>query len=323
MKENSKKINLGIVIPCHNEERSILKIITELELNLSPFTKEVEIKYLLIDDGSTDKTWSVIKNISNSFPNIVGIKLSTNFGHQIALLAGLEKSLETSDYVLSMDADLQHPPNIAAKMIRLILDQPIDIINAKQSIHSKKSLGLFKRLSSICYYKLLNSMGSKIESNVGDFRLMSANATLALVNHNDLEFFARGLISKLGFTQLTISYDVGQRFAGSTKYSLKKMFRLAFQGITSTSTLPLRLTFLLSIILLLICIGMIITVFLTWLDAKVVPGWTSIIISIYFLFGINFLILGIIGEYIGKTYRQVLGRPRYIIEEIISKPLNK
>ena len=310
-----KKNNLTIVLPCYNEKDTVLKTIFELNKNLNPLLDDYKLFYLFVDDGSIDDTWDIIASQSKLSDFIFGIRLSTNFGHQIALLAGIENALEFSDYILTMDADLQHPPEIARRMCELIRNEEIDIINAQQAPIHNNNISLFKQVSSRYFYKFLKLIGVTIQPRVGDFRLMSAKAAAALVSHHDLEFFARGIIARLGFKQKTIQYYAGKRIAGKSKYSLRKMFKLALSGITSTSIIPLRVTFILSIILFLICIIMVIAAIASWINNQVVPGWTSLIISIYFLFGINFMILGILGEYMGKNYRQSLGRPRYIIQE--------
>ena len=310
-----KKNNLTIVLPCYNEKDTVLKTIFELNKNLNSFLDDYKIFYLFVDDGSIDNTWEIISRQSKLSDFIYGIRLSTNFGHQIALLAGIENALKFSDYILTMDADLQHPPEIARRMCELMRNEEIDIINAQQAPIHNNNISFFKQISSRYFYKFLKLIGVKIQPRVGDFRLMSAKAAAALVSHHDLEFFARGIIARLGFKQKTIQYYADKRIAGKSKYSLRKMLKLALSGITSTSIIPLRVTFILSIILFLICIIMVIAAIATWINNQVVPGWTSLIISIYFLFGINFMILGVLGEYMGKNYRQSLGRPRYIIQE--------
>ncbi|WP_320666626.1 glycosyltransferase family 2 protein [Prochlorococcus sp. MIT 1307] len=322
MKKTSNMLTVTIILPCHNEQGSIPQIIRELDKNLEGLTSTVNILYLFVDDGSQDRTWCNIKSSSDFSKKVHGLKLSNNFGHQIALLAGIEHAIPFSDYILTMDADLQHPPEIVRLMIEKVIEHPRSIINAQQYAESSGNVGWFKRISSVTFYKLLNTFGVKIQSRVGDFRLMSSKAASALISHNDFEFFARGLVANLGFNQETIKYRVGRRIAGTSKYSLRRMFRLALQGITSTSIIPLRITFLLSIFLLMVCFFMIINILSTWLNGQAIPGWTTIVVSIYLLFGINFLILGILGEYLGKTYRQVLGRPRYIVEKSTLDLLN-
>ena len=315
MNSSMDRNNLTILLPCHNEQDTVLKTILELNKNLNPLLEDYKIFYLFVDDGSIDNTWDIIASQSKSSDYIFGLKLSTNFGHQIALLAGIENALKFSDYILTMDADLQHPPEIARRMCEEMRNEKLDIINAQQARMINHNISLFKQVSSRYYYKFLKLIGVKIESRVGDFRLMTSKVAEALVSHNDLEFFARGIIARLGFKQRYIQYYAGKRIAGKTKYSFSKMLKLALSGITSTSIIPLRITFILSIILFLICLIMVIAAISTWINNKVVPGWTSIIISIYFLFGINFMILGVLGEYLGKNYRQSLGRPRYIIQD--------
>ena len=309
------KIKVKIILPCHNEEDVIENTIYSLENCFKDINKKVNISYLIVDDGSTDKSWEKIIKLVNNSSNIDGIKLSTNFGHQIAILAGLEQTYNLCDYLITMDADLQHPPEIAKKMIKSVLDEPLDLINAQQKLDNAKNINFLKRITSIAFYKLLNLMGVKIDERVGDFRLMSSKVAKAMILHKDLEFFPRGIVSRIGFKQKLMGYSVGKRIAGRSKYTIKKMINFSLQGITSTSIIPLRTTFLASILIFLICFLLLIFSLISFIYGEVVPGWSSIIISIYFLFGLNFLVLAMLGEYLGKTYRQVLNRPRYIVEK--------
>ena len=216
-----------------------------------------------------------------------------------------------------MDADLQHPIHTGLEMLDLAIAENFNIVLGERKVDAHSSV--FKRSTSKSFYKLLNLLGAEIAPNVSDFRVMDQQSTAVLVDHGDATFFTRGIISLIGFKQAIYPYTVARRFAGESKYSIKKMLKFASEGILSLSIAPLRLTFIASVILFLICSVVLIYILKAFLVGDVVSGWTSIILSMYVLFGFNFLLIGILGEYIGKIYFQSLRRPRYIIQEIASK----
>ncbi|MDA7623048.1 glycosyltransferase family 2 protein [bacterium] len=319
--DNIKNSNcIAVVIPCFNESETIDELVKQLEEIFEDGDPTRSYKFLLVDDGSSDNTWGKILRISLQNSRVSGLRLSRNFGHQKALLAGLEYSLEFGDFIISMDADLQHPVSIAMEMLNQAMHHNYNIVLGKR-IEDKHS-SAFKRATSKLFYRVLNYLGAEIAPDVSDFRVMDKQAVSALVRHGDHTLFTRGIVSLIGFNQGIYPYRVAERFAGSSKYTKRKMFKFASEGIISLSVAPLRLTFVLSIFLLLICLIVLIYIITSWAMGSTVPGWTSISLSIYALFSINFLLIGLQGEYLGKTYFQTLRRPRYIIQEISNNLYN-
>lgn len=317
-RSNKSGKKISIVIPCFNESESIDELTQQLELGFSSSDKERNYLFILVDDGSTDSTWLCIQKYCNETQSRgVGIKLSRNFGHQKALLAGLEYAVKCSDYILTMDADLQHPIKAGLNMLELAINQSYNIVLGERQKDPHSSI--FKRSTSKSFYKVLNFLGAEIAPNVSDFRVMDKQSTAALIDHGDTMFFTRGIISLIGFKQAVYPYKVAKRFAGESKYSVKKMLKFASEGITSLSVAPLRFTFIASMIIFSICGAVLIYVLRSWLAGDVVSGWTSIILSLYILFGFNFMLIGILGEYVGKIYFQSLRRPRYLVQEITNK----
>ena len=308
-------VRISIVIPCFNEAEAIIELTKQLENSFLSTDQHRKYLFVLVDDGSMDCTWPRIKefcHVKNS--RVLGIKLSRNFGHQKALLAGLDYAVKFSDYILTMDADLQHPIHAGLAMLDLAISEKYNVVLGEREKDPHSSF--FKRSTSKSFYKLLNFLGAEITPNVSDFRVMDRQSTVALVNHGDTMFFTRGIISLIGFKQTVFPYQVAKRFAGESKYSIKKMLKFASEGITSLSIAPLRLTFLASMIIFIICGASLVYTLSAWLSGNVVSGWTSIMLSLYLLFGFNFLLIGILGEYVGKIYFQSLRRPRYVIQEI-------
>lgn len=305
---------IAIVIPCFNESESITELIKQLDETFESHNPTRSYKFLLVDDGSNDTTWEYIVHASLRNSRVSGLRLSKNFGHQKALLAGLEYSVEFGDFIISMDADLQHPVSIAMEMLNQAINCDYNIVLGRR-VQDKHS-SIFKRSTSKLFYRILNSLGAEIAPDVSDFRVMDKQSASALVRHGDNTLFTRGIVSLIGFKQMIYPYRVAERFAGSSKYTKRKMFKFASEGIISLSVAPLRLTFVLSIFLLLVCLIVLLYIIVSWSMGLTVPGWTSISLSIYALFSVNFLLIGLQGEYLGKTYFQTLGRPRYIIQEV-------
>lgn len=304
---------IALVIPCYNEEGSIEALLEEICRCFKSDTNLPNCDIVLIDDGSKDGTWNAIKSATKRFNQVSALRLSRNFGHQKALLAGLEFSVQFADYIVTMDGDLQHPPSIAKQMVEKGIRDNLDIISAQRS--SVAEVSWFKDLSSRAFYHVLRAIGVEITPNASDFRLLSKKAATAMIDHGDVAFFPRGIVSLIGFEQAIIPYQVGKRYAGTSKYTLFKMLKLASEGISALSVAPLRVAFGISVCLLALCIGMATYIVAVWLQGSAVPGWASIALPLYALFGINFLILGLLGEYIGKAYIQTLGRPRYILRD--------
>ncbi|MFD1199589.1 glycosyltransferase family 2 protein [Brucella gallinifaecis] len=312
--------SLDVVIPCYNEEDTIPHTIPQLSSFLEGLSKTADIKMnsfklILVDDGSKDTTWQLIEKLAASHP-IQGVKLSRNYGHQNAMLAGLSKSV--SEVVLTIDADLQDDLNAITDMLTAYQ------AGAELALGVRSSRGndtAFKRNTAIIYYKIMKALGVNIIEDHADFRLMSRKSLNALLDHEEFNLFLRGIIPSIGFPTSIIHYERQDREHGETKYTLRKMLSLAINGITSFSVAPLRLV---------TALGLVVSVFafLTALWAilirtlyfgHAVPGWASTILPILFLGGIQLLSLGIIGEYVGKIYLEVKKRPRFIVEKILDR----
>jgi glycosyltransferase involved in cell wall biosynthesis len=307
-------MRLSIVIPCYNEEKVIDETISVL-LNVTKELKTkdiVDYEMIFVDDGSADNTFHVLEKHSNIHREIKIIKLSNNFGHQKAILAGYENS--TGDLITTLDADLQDPPELIGKMIEKI-NNGFDIVYGARN---KRVDSLFKRYSAKLFYWIMKRMRVEIIPEHAEYRMITRKVLTAFLKYNEKNIFIRAIFPKLGFLSTIIYYDRPKRFAGETKYPLSKMISFGIDGITSFSIIPLRLfTF----------IGMVISIFsllaIFWsMFAKIfgvtVTGWTSIVVPIYFLGGIQMIFLGVLGEYVGKIYMEVKGRPRFIIEKKIN-----
>jgi polyisoprenyl-phosphate glycosyltransferase len=304
-----KKIN--IIIPCYNEENNIDLIIQKIREVLDErYTYEI----IMVDDGSKDNTLGRIRENAARYPGTIKyLAFSKNFGHQYALIAGLEYA--DADCVIMMDADLQHPPAMINDMLAK-WEEGYDIVYTLRQ--NDKSLSLFKRGTSSLFYSIINFLSDiKLEEGAADFRLLDRKVLLVFKNNiNESHIFLRGLINWVGFKRFAISFVPDKRHSGKTKYSVKKMTNFAIDGITSFSTKPLRLAVLLGFFLALSSfIYGVYAVIMRLFTQATVGGWTSTILSILFIGGVIILILGMIGEYIGKIYFEVKKRPRFIIRE--------
>ena len=306
---------LTIVVPCYNEEEVFPETSKQLSAVLSnlidDFLISSESKILFVDDGSRDRTWALIEKEMAKNPMVKGLKLARNAGHQNALLAGLEAAAAQSDCVVSIDADLQDD----IRVIRTFVEKYRDGFDVVYGVRDKRETDtFFKRTTALGFYRFMNKIGINLIPNHADFRLMSKRALDELFKYKETNLFLRGLIPLIGFPSTKVFYDRKERVAGESKYPLKKMFAFAFDGITSFSITPIRfVTFLgfLAVIISALAGGYAIVQELT---GHTESGWTSIIISIWFVGGLELLATGIIGEYIGKIYREVKRRPRYTIE---------
>ena len=309
---------LYLVIPCYNEE-SILNETASQLLNIIDSMIEKEIisdksKILFVNDGSKDKTWEIIEQLHNQNPKFCGVCLSRNKGHQNALLAGLMTAKEYADIVISLDADLQDDVHAIPKMVEQY-KQGYEIVYGVRSSRDKDSF--FKKFTAEGFYKFMKLLGVDIVFNHADYRLMSKPALNALSQFEEVNLFLRGIVPLIGFKSTTVEYERNERFAGESKYPLKKMLAFAFDGITSFSIKPIRMiTWLGALIFLISLIVLIVFICLKYTGVTV-SGWTSIVASIWMIGGIQMLSLGIIGEYIGKIYHETKKRPRYIISKVI------
>lgn len=310
---------LYVVVPCYNEEEVLEETTKRLKEKLTNLINQKKIsknsKVMYVNDGSKDKTWELIKKISKD-TMFTGISLSRNRGHQNALLAGLMTAKEKADIIISMDADLQDDINAIDEMIKKY-EEGNEIVYGVRS--SRKKDSWFKKTTAEAFYKFMKIMGVDIIFNHADYRLASKKVLNELEKFEEVNLFLRGIFPLIGYKYDIVYYERNERFAGESKYPLKKMLNFAWDGITSFSVKPIRFVLTLGIIIFTISIIMIIYSLLSKLLGNAVDGWTFLSCSIWFVSGIQMLSLGIIGEYIGKSYNEVKKRPRYIISEDLSK----
>lgn len=311
---------LYIVVPCYNEEEVLPETSRQLQEKLQVLIEKnvlsKESRIMFVDDGSKDKTWKIIEDLNQKNEIFSGVKLSRNKGHQNALLAGLMTAKEKADIVISMDADLQDDISVIDKMIEKYNDG-YEVVYGVRS--SRKKDSFFKRGTAQSFYKLMKLLGVDIVYNHADCRLMSKKSLNGLENFKEVNLFLRGIVPQIGYSSTIVYYERNERFAGESKYPLKKMLAFAFDGITSFSIKPLRFILALGILILLISICIMIYSLIMKFTGNTVDGWTFITISIWFLGGLQMISMGIIGEYVGKTYYETKARPKYLIETILNK----
>jgi len=307
---------LYIVIPAYNEEEAIEStarvVLEKLEKMILEGKVSENSKILFVDDGSKDNTWEIISKLYEINSFILGIRLSTNMGHQNALLAGLMKAKENADIIISMDCDLQDDVNAMDEMIKKYISGA-DIV---YGVRSKRSSDSFlKRTTAHLFYKIMNFFGAKTVYNHADYRLLSKRAVESLSEFDEVNIFLRGLVPMLGYETDVVFYERKKRNAGKTKYSVSKMVKFAIEGITSCSTAPLSIITWLGI--LTFFIGIIMTVFsvVGYFQGKTVAGWTSMMCSIWVVGGLLMISMGVVGKYIGKIYLETKHRPKYIIRD--------
>jgi len=308
-------LRLAIVVPCYNEEEILPKSINELSNLLKSMIDEnlcdSTSRLLFVDDGSKDKTWQIIEEKSKKNELVAGIKLSRNYGHQNALIAGLS-SIEAEAYV-TIDADLQDDINAIKDMVKAY-HKGFEVVYGVRKERSSDTL--FKRQSAQLFYKLMEMMGVETVYNHADFRLLSSRAKNALMEFKEVNLFLRGIIPLIGFKTTTVYYARKERVAGESKYPLRKMLSFAWEGITSFSIMPLRLITTAGFIIFIISIIYGIWVLYEKLFTDhTVQGWASMMVVLLGLGGIQVLSLGIIGEYIGKIYKETKQRPRYFVDK--------
>ena len=307
---------LYIVVPCYNEEEVLYETTKRLKVKLKEIIKSKKVsnqsRVMYVNDGSKDKTWDIIKEINNNEELFTGISLSRNRGHQNALLGGLLTAKNYADVVISMDADLQDDIDAIEKMIDKY-HEGNDIVYGARSTRKKDSF--FKRFTAETFYKLMKYLGVDCVYNHADYRLTSKKVLDEFSNFKEVNLFLRGMFPLVGFKSDIVYYERNERYAGNSKYPLKKMLNFAWDGITSFSVKPLRLICVLGFIILFISVAIMIYSIIRKLTGNTVPGWTFLSISIWFIGGIQMISIGIIGEYIGKIYQETKRRPRYIISE--------
>lgn len=299
---------ISIVIPAYNEEGNlseIRKAIDHVFHNLPNYKYEI----IFVNDGSRDRTQDFLEEMSLSFPEVRYIEFSRNFGHQYAVKAGLD--LADGNAVISMDADLQHPPALIPEMIRK-WEEGYDIVYTVRKY--PKSISRFKRSTSDFFYRILSKLSDvELEKGSSDFRLLDASVIDVIRDGTESDVFLRGLVKWVGFRQYAIPFVAGERFAGESKYSLGKMFRFAFTGITAFSVKPLYLAAYLGFFFSLVSLLYIPYVIYSFINHSEISGWASLIMTVVFFGGVQLIILGILGIYMGKIFKQIKGRPNYII----------
>lgn len=310
---------LAIVVPCYNEEE-VLKIASEaLRGVLNDLSAKGKISddsfILFVNDGSKDRTWELIEEEHKLYPGqVFGVKLAGNVGHQFALTAGLITAKDMSDVTVSIDADLQDDINVIEEMIDKF-HAGNDIVYGVRK--ERKTDTFFKRTTAQAFYKLMALMGVKTVYNHADFRLMSKRAVEQFSLYKETNLFLRGMMPLIGYQTDSVYYDRKERVAGESKYPLKKMLALAFNGISSFSVKPISFILGLGMFIILCSIVAAIYAFISYFTGHVVAGWTSLILSLWFLGGVQLLSIGLVGQYIGKIYIEVKHRPRYNIEKIL------
>jgi len=312
-------MRLGVVIPCFNEEEVLTETKNRLERLLGEMIEEKEVSedsfICFVDDGSRDKTWELIEEFARESKIFRGIKLSRNFGHQNALIAGLMQLKDEADALISMDADLQDDILVVKEFVKKY-KEGYDIVYGVREDRSRDTK--FKRWTAELFYKFQAFMGIESISNHADYRLLSRRALDALAKFKEVNLFIRGVVPLIGFKSCSVYYSRGERFAGESKYPLKKMLFFALDGITSFSVVPLRIITVLGFFIFLFSLMIIIWILMErYIFGSTIQGWSSIMVSIYLMGGIQLMSLGIIGEYIGRIFQQSKDRPRYIIDREI------
>lgn len=307
-------MKLTIVIPCYNEEQVLPWTLDKLTTLIGRLKTEAstDARLLLVDDGSHDRTWELISEAAKTHDYVNGIRLSHNEGHQSALWAGMQESVATRDAVASIDADLQDDETAMIDMARQINDGK-DIV---YGVRKKRETDTwFKRFTAQSFYKLMKSMDSEIVYNHADFRMMSRRAVEALMQYPERNLFLRGIVRRLGFKEGFVYYDRRARELGESKYPLKKMLAFSIDGITSFSTAPLKFITFVGLTMTLVSLVMIMFGIIRHIEGNTIEGWTSLLVSLWFIGGIITTAMGVTGIYIGKIYVEVKQRPRYFVQE--------
>lgn len=315
---------LYIVVPCYNEQEVLPETSRRLLDKVTALCGQQKIddksRILFVNDGSKDATWRLIEELCEQNKVYAGVNLSRNRGHQNALLAGIATAADHADIIVSMDADLQDDINAMDEMIAAY-QAGNDVVYGVRSSREKDSF--FKRNSAQLFYRLMKLLGAEIVYNHADYRLLSRRAAKALLSFDEVNLFLRGIVPMVGYQSTTVTYERGARFAGKSKYPLGKMVTFALEGITSLSVKPIRMITVGGLLVCVVSLLMLIKAFVDYFSGNVEPGWTSVIISIWVLGGLQLFAIGIIGEYIGKTYMETKERPKFIIESVLLREDNK
>ena len=310
---------LFVVIPCYNEEEVLHETARRLREKFSTLIDAGKItaqsRIVFVNDGSKDATWKIISELHAADKIFSGINLSRNRGHQNALLAGLMTVKDYADAVISMDADLQDDINAVDEML-VKYAEGYDVV---YGVRSKRATDtFFKRFTAEGFYKMIKFLGADIIENHADYRLMSKRALNGLAEFEEVNLFLRGMVPMVGYPSTNVYYERAERFAGESKYPLKKMLAFAFEGITSLTIEPIRLITRLGFTISFLSLVMMIWIFYRYFTGGVVSGWSSILVSIWFLGGLVLLSVGVVGEYVGKIYLETKRRPRFIVSEFLN-----
>ena len=311
---------LYVVIPCYREEVALPETARRLKQKMDGYLSAGRIcplsRVLFVNDGSTDRTWEVIKNLHEADPLFAGVNLAHNKGHQNALLAGLMTAANEADVMVSMDADLQDDINAMDEMLTRY-EEGYDIVYGVR--RKREADTAFKRLTAEGFYHLMHVLGAEIIFNHADYRLMSRRAVQALAEYTEVNLFLRGIVPQLGFRWTTVEYDRSARMAGESKYPFKKMLAFAADGVTSFSIKTIRLVLWAGALVFLVSILMLVYTLACKFLGMTEIGWSSLMCSIWMIGGVQLLSIGVIGEYIGKVYAETKRRPRFIIESVLNR----
>lgn len=318
MNENN---TLYIVVPCYKEQEVLPETSRRLKEKVLALRAQGKIsdksRIMFVNDGSSDNTWPIIRQLHEQEPDVFsGVNLSRNRGHQNALLAGLLTAVNYADMIISMDADLQDDINAVDAMV----DHYHEGYEVVYGVRSKRDTDtFFKRFTAESFYKVMKALGVDIVFNHADYRLMSRRAVEGLAQFGEVNLFLRGIVPQIGYKWTTVTYERAERFAGESKYPLKKMLAFAADGITSFSVKPIRMVFSLGVVVFLVSLVMLLYALVAKLTGHTSAGWTSLMGSIWLIGGIQLLSLGVVGEYVGKIYKETKHRPRFIIESVLNK----
>ena len=306
---------LTIVVPCYNEQEVLPETVKELGEVLEKLIKDGNVspksKILFVNDGSKDKTWELISKYTKEYEYVTGIKFSRNYGHQNALLAGMSVAVKYSNMIITIDADLQDDIYAIPKMIEKY-NESYDVVYGVRN--SRETDTFFKRRTALAFYGLMGKLGVKLVPDSADYRLLSKRATESLLDFKERNLFLRGMVPLVGYDSAKVYYARKERFAGKSKYPLSKMLHFALDGITSFSIAPIHLILYLGVLTVIFSIIMMIYTLVEKINGHIVSGWASLMISIWFLGGVQLISISIIGEYVGKIFSEVKHRPRFVIE---------